>query len=75
MGSDGEHDMGQPGEQTGERTEGRPSGTAPATPDDTGRPDAVRDDTSGMSTDTDETVAPEEKGEEPETEHAPGSDL
>ena len=57
-----------------ERTEGRPSDVPPATPDDKGRPAATRDEP-GDEPRTDRTVAPEEEGEEPATEHAPGSDL
>ena len=58
----------------GERTEGRPSEVPPATPADTGRPDPVREGSTGTAG-TEGTVAPEERGEEPETEHAPGADL
>ena len=42
-------------------------------PQDRGRPEAARED-SGRE-EAGETVAPEEKGHEVETENAPGSDL
>lgn len=60
-----------------ERTDGRPGDAGPATPDDAGRPSVVRVNTSGTGSEpgAHDTVAPEEQGEHPETEHAPGSDL
>lgn len=58
-----------------ERTDGRPSRIEPATPADTGRPAAVRDTAGGDPGGTEGTVAPEEEGAEPGTEHAPGGDL
>jgi len=61
--------------QGNERTEGRPSDVPPATTDDTGRPDVMRDTPAGTPAGTEGTIAEEEKGGEPETEHAPGSDL
>jgi hypothetical protein len=56
-----------------ERNEGRPTGTPKASEADRGRPEPVREDATPERPDT--TVAPEEQGEAPETEHAPGSDL
>lgn len=58
-----------------ERTDGRPTDVGPATPHDSGRPSVARTNTGGPDAETAQTVAPEEKGEEPETEHAPGGDL
>lgn len=53
---------GVPG-RTGEHLEGRPSDVREASPRDVPPADDVR------------TIAPEEEGETPETEHAPGADL
>jgi hypothetical protein len=47
----------------GENAEGRPANARDASPDQVPSADAVP------------TVAPEERGETPETEHAPGADL
>jgi hypothetical protein len=58
-----------------ERTDGRPSDTPPATAADTGRPESLRDTPAGTPAGTEGTVAEEEQGAEPDTEHAPGSDL
>ena len=66
----GDHESGA--EAGNERNEGRPAGTPAATEADRGRPEPVREDS---TPDAATTVAPEERGEEPETEHAPGSDL
>jgi hypothetical protein len=56
-----------------ERNEGRPSGAPTAGEADRGRPEQVREDEGREQ--AGETVAPEEKGQEVETENAPGSDL
>ena len=66
----GDHESGA--EAGNERNEGRPAGTPAATEADRGRPEPAREDS---TPDAATTVAPEERGEEPETEHAPGSDL
>lgn len=65
-------------EQGDERGDGRPSGVPGRTGELLeGRPSVVREATpTGVPPAGDtETVAPEEEGETPETEHAPGADL
>ena len=65
-------------EQGAERGDGRPSGVPGTTGEHVeGRPSVVRDASpTGVPSAADvETVAPEEDGETPETEHAPGADL
>jgi len=56
-----------------ERNDGRPTGTPAATEEDLGRPEEVREESDAEAPGA--TIAPEEKGEAPETEHAPGADL
>ena len=61
-----------------ERGDGRPSGVPAATGANVeGRPASVRDATPDQVPPADAvpTVAPEERGETPATEHAPGADL
>jgi hypothetical protein len=62
----------------GERGDGRPAGVPAGSGDDLeGRPATVREASPERVPAADEvpTVAPEERGETPETEHAPGADL
>lgn len=59
-----------------ERSDGRPAGVPSSAGDrPEGRPETVESATPAGSGGDVETVAPEEKGEAPATEHAPGSDL